>query len=98
MPMYRRAHVPGGTLFLTLVTENRAPLFHDDAVRRLLHDAFAECRRRRPFVLDAIILLLDPLHVMLTLPPDDADLSTRVAAIKASFTSAYLAAGGAEQP
>src|SRR3954453_9931148 len=98
MPTYRRAHVPGGTFFLTLVTENRAPLFRDDATRGLLRAAIADCRARRPFELDAGVLLLDHLHLLLTLPPNDADFSTRGAAIKAAFTRAYLAAGGAEQP
>jgi putative transposase len=98
MPNYRRAHVPGGTFFLTLVAENRAPLFNEERARRFLHDAIAHCARRRPFRLDAVVLLPDHLHLMLTLPPDDADFSIRVASIKSALTRAYLAAGGAEQP
>ena len=49
-------------------------------------------------MLDAIVLLPNHLHLLLTLPPNDADFSTRIAAIKADFTRGYLAAGGAEQP
>jgi putative transposase len=98
MPTYRRLLVPGGTYFLTLVTENRAPLFLEAAARQMLHDAIADCRRRRPFDLEAGVLLDDHLHFLITLPPGDADFSTRVAAIKAGFTRAFLAAGGAEQP
>jgi putative transposase len=81
MPSYRRAHVPGGTFFLTLVTENRAPLFRDDATRNLLRAAIADPRQRHSFTLDVGVLLPDPLHLLLTLPPGDADFSTRVAAI-----------------
>jgi putative transposase len=49
MPNYRRAWVAGGTFFLTLVTEGRAPLFADPAARRWLHEAIAATRQERPF-------------------------------------------------
>jgi putative transposase len=98
MPYYRRALVPGGTYFFTLVTENRAPLFEEAAARRILRGAIAECRVRHPFDLRAIVLLPDHLHLMLALPSDDADFSSRIALIKARFTHEFLAAGGTEQP
>jgi putative transposase len=97
MPEYRRAYVPGGTFFFTLVTENRAPLFRDAGNRALLHAAIAACRVARPFVLVAIVLLPDHLHFVLTLPDEDADFSTRIASIKAQFTRSYLDEGGFEQ-
>jgi putative transposase len=98
MPDYRRAFVPGGTFFFTLVTENRQPLFRDEANRVRLHNAISSVGLARPFALLAIVLLYDHLHLLLTLPPGDADFSTRLASIKAQFTRAYLAAGGPEQP
>ncbi len=97
MPYYRRAYVPGGTFFFTLVTENRAPILCDNLGRSLLHKAIAECRRRRPFAIDAMVLLPDHLHMMMTLPPGDANFSLRMAALKAYFTRAFLLAGGTEQ-
>jgi len=90
MPDYRRAREPGGTFFLTLVTCGRAPLFNDSNARRCLHDAVAQVRRDRPFELSAMVLLPEHLHLILTLPADDADFSIRVAAIKARFTRAWL--------
>ncbi len=98
MPYYRRRRVPGGTYFFTLVTEGREPVFAAEEARRLLHDAVAACGRRRPFLLDAGVLLLDHLHLLLTLPPGDTDFSTRLASIKACFTHSFLASGGVEQP
>jgi putative transposase len=98
MPNYRRVFVPGGTFFFTLVAENRAPYFAAELARNRLHDAIAACQQRRSFELDAFVLLPDHLHLLMTLPPGDADYSTRVAAIKVGFTRAQLAAGGAEQP
>lgn len=97
MPSYRRAHAPGGTFCFTLVTESRAPIFESEHARRLLHDAIAECAKRRPFVLDAIVLLPDHGHMLMTLPEGDGGYSMRLAAIKATFTRSYLAGGGVEQ-
>jgi putative transposase len=98
MPRYRRAFCPGGTFFFTLVTENRAPIFNTPAARTLLHRAIARCGKTRPFNNDAMVLLPDHLHLMLTLPPGDADYPTRIASIKANFTHAWLAENGHEEP
>jgi putative transposase len=37
-----------------------------------LRAAFRVCRRERPFAIDAIVVLPDHLHAILTLPPRDA--------------------------
>jgi putative transposase len=97
MPNYARAFKPGGTFFLTLVTEKRAPIFADAIARPLLHAALNNCRRFHPFILDAIVLLPDHLHMLITLPNGDSDFSIRVTNIKSAFTRTYLAAGGKEQ-
>ncbi len=98
MADYRRARQPGGTFFFTVVTENRAPIFESEFARKLLGDVMRECAITRPFETDAIVLLHDHLHAMSTLPPGDADYSTRWAFIKANFTRRWLVAGGPEQP
>jgi putative transposase len=96
MPEYRRADVPGGTYFFTLVTEQRRPFLCDDLARTLLHDSYEQCQRLRPCKSEAFVLLPDPAHAMWTLPPGDADFSTRWASIKAGFTSGWLKAGAGE--
>jgi putative transposase len=97
MPYYRRRRRAGGTFFLTLVTENRAPIFAHDWTRALLRDAIERCRVLHPFVLDAVVLLLDHLHLLMTLPPGDDDYPGRLKSLKSNFTRAYLSAGGVEQ-
>src|SRR5438552_1488608 len=97
MPFYRRLFRSGGTFFFTLVTENRAPILCEDLSRTILHDAIATCANRPPFSLDAIVLLPDHFHMLITLPENDADFSTRISAIKAHFTHHFLASGGTEQ-
>lgn len=97
MPSYRRRRQAGGTLFFTLVTDGRRPLFAEPDLRTLLHSAIEKARTSRPFAIDAIVLLPDHLHLLMTLPPADDDDSTRLAHLKSEFTRSYLAAGHAER-
>ena len=94
---YRRAYVPGGTFFFTLVTERRAPVFSDATGRQLLGSTMRSCFLRWPTRVPAIVLLPDHLHTIWTLPTGDTDFSTRWAWIKKEFTKAWLASGGREQ-
>jgi len=86
MPNYIRAFVPGGTFFFTVNRLERR--------RRLLTDysddlriVFTDARRRRPFTIDAILVLPDHLHAVWTLPSGDGDFFTRWHAIKARFSA-----------
>lgn len=90
MPEYRRARVQGGTFFITIVTFNRIPIFVNPIARDLLHNAWEVVTRRLPFTTDAICLLPDHIHALLTLPEDDADFSMRIREIKRLFTKNYL--------
>jgi putative transposase len=53
-------------------------------------------RKAASFETVAIVLLPDHLHVIWTLPRGDDDYPSRWQAIKAKFTSQWLAAGGEE--
>ena len=57
---------------------------HIDALR----NAVALTRQRYPFDIDAFVVLPDHLHAVWTLPPGDADFSTRWRLIKARFAKA----------
>ena len=96
MTDYRRWRVTGGTYFFTVVTEGRRPFLVDELARTCLREAIRIVRTRRPFQIDAIVLLPDHLHTVWSLPENDSDYSTRWRLIKRRFTRAYLAAGGAE--
>ncbi len=85
MPRYARAWVPGGTFFFTVaLLERRRRLLtdHIDALRA----AFRTVMQRRPFTIDAIVILPDHFHAVWTLPPGDADFSTRMRLIKTTFS------------
>lgn len=76
------------------MTRDRRPALAETSVRQALRDAFRAERARRPFAVDAIVLLPDHLHAIWTLPEGDADFPTRWRRIKALTTSGLgLAAG-----
>ena len=89
--------MPGGTFFFTVVTAGRARFLCDPLPRSLLGDCIRRARERRPFHVQAIVLMPDHLHTIWTLPIDDADFSTRWADIKGNFTRRWLHDGGREQ-
>lgn len=84
MPDYRRNRIPGGTYFFTVnLLERRSGLLvaHVDALR----DAVRTVRARRPFRIDAWVVLPDHMHAIWTLPAGDADYSGLWRAIKIAF-------------
>jgi putative transposase len=87
MPNYRRAFVPGGSWFYTVnLLNRRQTLLIDHA--DVLRTAFEETQKIYPFTIAAIVVLPDHLHAIWTLPPDDADFSTRWRLIKTRFAKA----------
>jgi len=86
---YRRNFVPGGTFFFTVTLANRSSKVLVDHVD-LLRNALRVARQERPFVIDAIVILPDHLHVIFTLPPGDSDFSGRWRRIKGHFSSALI--------
>lgn len=82
MSNYRRARVPGGGYFFTVVTRHRQPLFTSEDRIEILRDAFRQIKARRPFDIEAIVILPDHLHALWRLPDGDADFSGRWREIK----------------
>lgn len=83
---YRRAFIPGGTFFFTLVTEKRRPLLASDEAVDVLRQAFRTVKTARPFALDAMVVLPDHLHCLWSLPLGDTDFAIRWRLIKTWFT------------
>jgi putative transposase len=84
---YRRDDTEGATYFFTVVTHRRRPWFAERARIDTLRSAFAAERKRRPFNVDAIVILPDHIHSIWTLPEGDADFSIRWRNIKSAFTA-----------
>jgi putative transposase len=92
MVRYRRNLIAGGTFFFTVTLVDRASqalVDHVDALRA----AMRETRRARPFTIDAVAVLPDHLHIIMTLPEGDADYPNRWRLIKRRFTDAVMKSG-----
>jgi len=92
MVRYRRHLTPGATYFITATLADRGAS-HLTTQIEALREAFRQTRTERPFTIDAIVILPDHLHALLTLPEHDADLPHRVRRIKTLFTRALLHIG-----
>jgi len=92
MVRYRRNFIAGGTFFLTMtLADRRSHLLVDQIFA--LRSAFRQTRKQHPLTIDAIVILPDHLHLLMTLPPNDANFSSRIGLIKRRFTAAMLKAG-----
>jgi putative transposase len=92
MVRYRRNFVAGATYFFTVTLADRASHALTDYVDAL-RTSFRAVRRNHPFEIDAVVILPDHLHLIVTLPAEDADFSTRIRMIKRSFTDAVVKMG-----
>jgi putative transposase len=91
MPRYRRAIIPGGTFFFTVVIADRADDLLVRHVDRLQH-SYQSISTRLPFETIAICILPDHLHAIWSLPQGDADFSRRWSLIKSGFSRGLPAA------
>lgn len=82
---YTRILLPGATYFFTFNLANRKSnllIHHIDDLRF----AFKRVQRRHSFFLDAISILPDHIHMIMTLPANDTNYSKRIKLIKAAFS------------
>jgi putative transposase len=90
MPDYRRNRVPGATYFFTVnLLDRRSDLL----VARIdaLREAVRQVRRRRPFHIDAWVVLPDHMHCLWTLPEGDSGFPARWRDIKTEFAKSLPA-------
>lgn len=89
MSNYRRLYLQGSTIFLTIVTYNRQPIFANPDHISLLRQAIAKVKSERPFSIEGAVILPDHLHFLWTLPPNDHNYSYRVSRLKVLFTKSF---------
>lgn len=84
---YRRARVAGGCYFFTHnLAERKRTLLVDEIDK--LRNAINHVKRQHPFVLDAMVIMPDHFHALITLPDGDKDFATRWMLIKSGFSRA----------
>jgi len=85
MSNYLRYRIPGGCYFFTvnlLERNNTLLVDHID----LLRESVQVCKQKRPFHIDAWVVLPEHMHCIWTLPEGDVDFSTRWKIIKTHFS------------
>lgn len=90
MVNYRRNLVAGGTYFFTVALVDRCSELltrHAD----LLRQSFRVTSARRPFIVEAVVVLPEHLHTIWTLPEGDANFATRWTHLKSHFSRAVAA-------
>jgi putative transposase len=92
MTDYRSNRVPGGTFFFTVRLLERGSTLLTDHISAF-GEAMRQARVRRPFHVDAWVVLPDHAHTIWTLPPGDHDCSSRWRAVKIAFSKALNKAG-----
>jgi putative transposase len=92
MSRYLRPSVPGASIFFTVALVDRTSRLLVDEVD-VLRQAVTVTKAKRPFGIDAWVVLPDHMHCVWTLPEGDADFSTRMASIKAQFTAGVRRSG-----
>lgn len=87
MSKYLRPRIAGASVYLTVTLAERGS---DLLVREIeaLRHAVRVTRLKRPFLIDAWVVLPDHMHCVWTLPEGDADYSGRMGQIKATFSKA----------
>jgi putative transposase len=92
MTDYRYNRVPGGTFFFTVRLGDRGSTLLTDHISAF-GEAVRQARGRRPFHVDAWVVLPDHAHSIWTLPPGDHDCASRWRAVKITFSKALRKAG-----
>ena len=83
MSNYKRIYLENYRYYITVVTQNRQPILIDNI--ELLRDSFRRSKKRYDYVINAIVILPDHIHMIIT-PKNPKDYSKIIALIKRSFT------------
>ena len=82
---YRRVKTKGGNYFFTVNLADRNKTLLVDRMEILRH-VINQVKKQHPFKLDAMVVLPDHLHAIMTLPENDNNYPTRWRLIKAGFS------------
>ena len=82
---YRRTKIKGGTYFFTLNLAERKKTLLIDEIDKLRY-TINKVKKRHPFKLDAMVILPDHLHALITMPMNDEDYPKRWRLIKSGFS------------
>ena len=85
MVAYRRYYIKGGTRFFTVNLKDRRSRLLTERIA-LFRYSISVVNQRRPFIINAWVVLPEHLHCIWTLPNNDDDFSSRWRDIKGCFS------------
>jgi putative transposase len=85
---FHRYYLPGSTVFITQVVQNRLSLFEDPENLTLLCTTLHSVQEPHPFFMVGYVFLPDHFHMMIT-PSGDSNFTMIMHSLKTNFTKNY---------
>lgn len=82
---YRRTDIKGACYFFTVNLANRKSRLLIDEFDKL-RDIIKQVKQNHPFKIDAMVVMPEHFHIMMTLPQGDNDYAKRIMLIKSGFS------------
>ena len=82
---YRRTDIKGACYFFTINLADRKSNLLIDKVFEL-REVINRVKKKHPFKLDALVIMPEHFHMIITLPENDNDYSKRIMLIKSGFS------------
>jgi putative transposase len=95
MSNYGRNRAPGATFFFTVRLLDRDSKLLTEHISAF-GEAIRQARTRKPFHVDAWVVLPNHAHAIWTLPPGDADCDVRWRAVKIAFSKSVRKASASQ--
>jgi len=89
MPNFRRIYIPNSAVFITSVTKDRNPIFHNPQNIKLFHSTIETVKKMYPFELIAHVLLPDHFHWIIQVESEKITFTKIVQSVKKGFTLSY---------
>src|SRR5690349_4601966 len=82
------------SLYITVVTKDRLPVFRTDHMKQLLCNAIDEARTSAGFLLFAYVIMIDHLHLLTSRPSTTSDVLRVLKSLSARWVIDYLKESG----
>jgi putative transposase len=85
---FRRYYIPGSTVFITQVVQDRKSVFYDSKNVILLHEILRNVQQLHPFSMLGHVILPDHFHILIQ-PTEKSTFSDIMHSLKPNFTKEY---------
>ena len=89
MPNFHRYYIPNAIIFITCITQDRAPFLRAEADIKLFIETLRNVQQIHPFRLLAYVILQDHFHWLMRVEKESGNFSDVLQSIKRNFTLNY---------